>query len=100
MTWRTRKTSANSFGSFLESVKQAPAEGAQSHGIAKEVLVYLLKKAAPVPVVELMSEMHTSISSTAAVLDSLSATDLIRINRAANQEVIELTDIGKMAASR
>jgi DNA-binding MarR family transcriptional regulator len=95
-----KKTSANSFGSFLESVKQAPAEGAQTHGIAKEVLVYLFKKAAPVPVVELMSEMHTSVSSTAAVLDSLSATDLVRIARVANQEVVELTDIGKMAASR
>ena len=95
-----KKTSANSFGSFLESVKQAPAEGAQSHSIAKEVLVYLSKKAAPVPVVELMSEMHTSVSSTATVLDSLSATGLIRINRVSNQEVIELTDIGRMAASR
>jgi DNA-binding MarR family transcriptional regulator len=64
------------------------------------VLVYLFKKAAPVPVVELMSELHTSVSSTAAVLDSLSATDLVRIARVANQEVVELTVIGKMAASR
>ena len=88
----------NDFGVFLDVLGEGNKTPPQSSASPNVVLEYLLSHDGPIPVAEILDQTPISISSFAAMLDTLVSAKLVKLTTAGTSERLELTDIGRKVA--
>jgi predicted transcriptional regulator len=93
-------SNGNDFGAFLgtlnkESYSATPTQNQHSHNT---VLGYLFTRDHPTPVSELVTQTPMSFGALASALDTLKNARLVEVTAQGNNEIVELTDIGRQVA--
>lgn len=90
----------NEFGTFLGALNQESRAATLSPNQASNdtLLGYLVANDHPTPIANLVAQTTIPFSSLASALETLKSAHLVAVTAKGNDEVVELTDIGRQVA--
>lgn len=93
------KTSVNSFGTFLETMKkQKVGVGQTAQELPTRILLYLSERRNPVPVREMISDLGVPVTLAVNALHNLENLNLVKLSVIGADDVAEITPSGVQAA--
>lgn len=92
-----QQKSSNYFGTFLETVKEAPANEADTTTVPLRLL-QVLDQRGPQKVQDLQAELALDLRTFTKVLDTTIEANLVQLSGEPGSEVVQLTEQGRTLA--